>query len=278
MESPPRSVLGVIAGNGVYPSTMINAARKHVPGIKIVVAAFVGETRPEVEELADAIAWFRVGQIKKPLDFIHGHGATEAVMVGQIAPDNLFTLRPDFHALLLLGSLKQRNAESIFTKIAEYAQEKRGVTILPATTYMDDYLPPNGHICGPKLKKRQLSDAEYGLEIAKEISRLDIGQTVLVRHGTVLAVEGFEGTNACIKRGGELGKRKDVILVKVSKPKQDIRFDVPCVGPFTIETCLEAGVKTIIIDAKKTILLEPILVAQLCDKHGVTLHAMQTDL
>lgn len=256
---------------------MIKAARNKVPGIKIVVAAFINETKKELEGLADEIAWFHVGQLKKPLDFLYKNGAREAVMVGQIAPSNLFSLRPDFHALLLLGSLRERNAETIFAKVAEYAQEKRGVKVISAVTHMEDHLPAPGHIFGPKLKKRQLGDADFGLKIAKEVSRLDIGQTVLVRHGTVLAVEGFEGTNECIKRGGILGHRKDVMLVKVSKPNQDRRFDVPCVGPLTIETCREAGVSTIIIDAYKTVLLEPEKVQELCDQYRITLHALSTE-
>lgn len=277
MTDQPRQILGVIAGKGEYPETLIQSARRREPGIKIVICAFWGETKPELEQKADAFCWFRVGQIGKPLAFLKEHGVTEAVMVGQITPGNLFDLRPDLTTLMLLSTLRERNAESIFGKIADYVEQKKGIKILLATTYMEDHLPPAGHVFGPKLKKRQLDDAVFGLRIAKETSRLDIGQTVLVRHGTVLAVEGFEGTNECIRRGGKLGNGKDVILVKVSKPRQDIRFDVPCVGPATIEVCRESGVATIIIDAGRTIVLEQEKIRDLCDKYKITLHALTTE-
>lgn len=274
MSSPARETLGIIAGKGEYPETLIRAARKGNPSLKIIVVAFQGETKPELEQEADAIAWFRVGQLSKPAAFLKRHNVTEAVMVGQITPDNLFNLRPDLAALILLASLKERNAESIFGKIADYMENKQGIKVLPATTCMQENMPQEGHVCGKKLKKRQLEDALFGMKTAKEVSRLDIGQTVIVRHGTVLAVEGFEGTNECIRRGGALGHGKDVTLVKVSKPHQDMRFDVPCIGPHTILNCREAGVGVIIIDAGKTILLEKEKVFALCEQYGISIHAI----
>ncbi|MES2995216.1 MAG: UDP-2,3-diacylglucosamine diphosphatase LpxI [Verrucomicrobiota bacterium] len=265
--------IGIIAGNGVYPETFIMAARKHAPEAKLVLAGFENETRPEVAALTDAAAWFRVGQIGKVLKFFRGVGVTEAVMVGQIAPKNLFNLRPDLRALMILAKVKQRNAETLFSAIAD-EMEKDGIRLLPATTFLDDHLPSAGHVCGPMFGKRQTDDAEFGFRLAKETSRLDIGQSVVVRHGTVLAVEAFEGTNACIRRGGELGRRKNVMLVKVSKPDQDFRFDVPVVGPQTIENCAAAGVAAITIEAGRTLLLEKEKVAALCAKHGIGIHAM----
>jgi DUF1009 family protein len=151
---------------------------------------------------------------------------------------------------------------------------KDGISVLPATTFLEDHLPATGPVCGPTFNKRQLADAEFGFRIAKQTSALDIGQSVVVRHGTVLAAEAFEGTNACIRRGGELGRGKDVMLVKVSKPNQDFRFDVPVVGPQTIETCAAAGVGSIAIEAGKTLLLERERVAELCDKHRIGVHAV----
>lgn len=277
MDAQPQKILGVIAGKGEYPETLIRAAKRREPGIKIIVCAFWGETKPELEEEADAFAWFRVGQIRKPMAFLKSHHVCEAVMVGQITPSNLFNLRPDFTAILLLASLSERNAESIFGKIADYAERKRGIHIISSTSYMEENMPSAGHVYGPELKKRQKEDVAFGLRIAKEISRLDIGQSILVRHGTVLAVEGFEGTNSCIRRGGDLGNRKNILLIKVAKPNQDTRFDVPCVGPTTISTCHESGVDGIVIDANKTIILEQEKVRQLCETYKITLHASDTD-
>jgi len=269
-----QRTIGIIAGNGVYPETFARAARSKSPDVKLVAAAFHDETSPDFLDLVDASEWFRVGQLGKLIKFFKAQKAKEAIMVGQIAPKNLFDLRPDLRTLMLLARLKERNAESLFGGIADEL-EKDGIHLLPATTFLEDLLPAAGAVCGPAMKKRQLEDAEFGFRMAKETSRLDIGQTVVVRHGTVLAVEAFEGTNACIRRGGELGKGKDVMLVKVSKPNQDFRFDVPVVGPQTVETCIEAGVKAIAVEANKTLLLERDTVFRLCQEHGVSIHALE---
>ncbi len=267
-------IIGIIAGSGVYPETFARAARSKCPDVRLVAAAFEGETSAAFLDLTDASGWFRVGQLGKLIKFFKSQKATEAIMVGQIAPKNLFDLRPDLRTLMLLARLKERNAESLFGGIGEELA-KDGIHLLPATTFLEDLLPSAGHVCGPAMKKRQLEDAAFGFRIAKETSRLDIGQTVVVRHGTVLAVEAFEGTNACIRRGGELGRGKDVMLVKVSKPDQDFRFDVPVVGPQTIETCLGAGVKAIAIEAGKTLLLERETVFRLCQEHGISIQAIE---
>ncbi|NQX00175.1 LpxI family protein, partial [bacterium] len=249
------------------------AARRQSPGIRLVLCAFPGETKPDLEALTDAAEWFRVGQLSKPIKFFRREGATEVVMMGQISPKNLFDLRPDLRTLMMLARLKERNAETMFGAIGE-EMAKDGITLLPATTFLEDHLPGPGHVCGPAFKKRQLADAEFGFRIAKQTSALDIGQSVVVRHGTVLAAEAFEGTNACIRRGGELGRGKDVMLVKVSKPNQDFRFDVPVIGPQTIETCAAAGVGAIAIEAGKTLLLEKERVAELCAQHQIGIHAV----
>lgn len=266
--------IGIIAGNGVYPKTFVEAARRKSPGVRLVVAAFENETEPALQATVDAWEWLRVGQLGKMIKHFKREGVTEAVMVGQIAPKNLFDLRPDLRTLMVLARVKERNAETLFGAIGDELA-KDGITLLPATTFLEDLLPESGHVCGPPLKKRQLEDAAFGFRMAKESSRLDIGQTVIVRHGTVLAVEAFEGTNACILRGGELGRGKEVLLAKVSKPRQDFRFDVPVVGPHTIETCAKAGVKAIVVEARKTLLLEKGTVERLCKEHEISLHAME---
>jgi UDP-2,3-diacylglucosamine hydrolase len=271
----PR-IIGIIAGSGVYPEIFISAARRDCPGVKLVVAAFHGETKPVLADQADAAEWFRVAQLGKVIKFFRREGVTEVVMMGQIAPRNLFDLRPDLRALMILARVKERNAETLFGAIADELA-KEGMTVLPATTFLEDHLPGPGHVCGPAFKKRQLTDAEFGFRIAKQTSALDIGQSVVVRHGTVLAVEAFEGTNACIKRGGEQGHGKDVMLVKVSKPNQDFRFDVPVIGPQTIETCAAAGVSGIAIEAGKTLLLEKAAVSELCARHQIGIHAVTLD-
>ncbi|MFC4994556.1 LpxI family protein [Rubritalea tangerina] len=266
--------IGIIAGNGIYPETFIAAARKKVPGVKLVVAGFHGETTPELEELVEAMEWFRVGQLGAVIKFFKKQGASQAIMVGQIAPRNLFDLRPDMRTLMMLAKVKERNAETLFGAVANELQ-KDGIELMNATTHLEDLLPEPGHVCGPKLKKRAIEDAEFGFRTAKETSRMDIGQSVVVRHGTVLAVEAFEGTNACIKRGGELGRGKSCTLAKVSKPKQDFRFDVPCLGALTIQACYDAGVQVIACEAHKTLILGRDEVEKLCDERGITIIALE---
>lgn len=263
--------IGVIAGNGVYPATFVRGARAKSGGARLAAAAFHGETEPSLADQVDAIEWFRVGQLGAMIKWFRKQGACEAVMVGQIAPRNLFDLRPDWRTLVLLARVRERNAESLFGAIAEELA-KDGIELLPATTYLEDCLAAAGPVCGPPLKGRQLDDAAFGFRIAKETSRLDIGQSVVVRHGTVLAVEAFEGTNACIRRGGELGRGKDAMLVKVAKPRQDFRFDVPVVGPATIEACAAAGVRAVVVEAGKTLVLDGDKVRDLCGQHRVSLH------
>jgi len=265
--------IGVIAGRGVYPKTFIDAARAQTEEIRLVMAAVVDETDKSLIQEVDAADWFRVGQLGKMIKFFKKQGVKEAVMVGQITPRNLFDLRPDVRTMLLLARVKERNAETLFGGIADELA-KDGISLLPATTFLDDLLPSAGMVCGPKLTEKAKEDAQFGFRIAKETSRLDIGQTVLVRRGTVLAVEAFEGTNACIRRGGELGHGKDVTLVKVSKPNQDFRFDVPVVGPDTVKNCVESGVGAIAIEADKTLLLGVDEVKRLCDEHKVSIVAL----
>lgn len=244
--------IALIAGNGLYPETFAAAARR--AGVnRLVAAAFLDETKPDLAGRVDAIEWFRVGQLGKMIAFFKREGIKRAVMVGQIAPKNLFDLRPDLRTLMMLARLPRRNAESLFGGIADELA-KDGITLLPATTYLEDLMPAAGHVAGPSIKKRRWDDARYGYDIAKESSRLDIGQTVVVKNGTVLAVEAFEGTNEAVKRGGSLG-RGGATMVKVSKPSQDMRFDVPVVGPDTIRVAAEAGVDVIAVEANKTLLL-----------------------
>ncbi len=261
--------IGMIAGNGVYPETFARAARAQEEDIRLVCSAFDGETKPEFAEHVDAIKWLKVGQLGKLIDYFVSEGVTEAVMVGQIAPNNLYSFRPDLRTIGVLAKLKERNAESLFGAIADELA-KDGVELLSAVTFLEDEMAQKGHLFGPKPKDKMEEDAAYGFKIAKESSRLDIGQSAIVREGTVLAVEAFEGTNECIKRGGKLGKGKNVTLAKVSKPKQDFRFDVPVVGPLTIETCKTAGISQIVVEAGCTLILERERVVELAKKYKVT--------
>ena len=268
MQSP--EILGIIAGNGVYPRTLATAARKG--GVKkIVVAAFTDETDPAISDLVDVVEWLRVGQLGRLLKFFQQHDVHRAIMAGQIAPKNLFDLRPDVKALVVLAKLKQRNAESIFTAIADELG-KADVHLLPATTFLEDDLAANGLIAGAMLSRTEEDDVDLGWNVAKEMARLDIGQTIIVKNGTVLAVEAFEGTNAAIKRGGALA-REGAVMIKVAKPKQDMRFDVPVIGVETIKVATEAKLRVIAVEAGKTLLLERDKVIEAAQRSKISIFA-----
>ncbi|HEX3231809.1 MAG TPA: UDP-2,3-diacylglucosamine diphosphatase LpxI [Pyrinomonadaceae bacterium] len=268
MTSP--DTLGIIAGNGVYPRLLADAARK--AGVKkIIAAAFTGETDPALAQHVDIIEWMRVGQLNRLLKFFDQNKVHHAIMAGQIAPGNLFDLHPDWKALLLLGKLKQRNAETIFAAIADELM-KVEVDLLPATTFLEDQLAPAGLIAGPKLSRRQEEDVELGWKTAKEIARLDIGQTVIVKDGTILAVEAFEGTNNTITRGGALA-HKGAVMVKVAKPNQDMRFDVPVIGVETIRIAGGAKLRVVAAEAGRTLLLERDQIVDLVERARISIVA-----
>jgi DUF1009 family protein len=263
--------MGLIAGNGLYPETFVEAARR--AGVQhLAAAAFVNETKPSLETAVNSIEWLRVGQLGKLISFFKKEQITQVVMVGQIAPRNLFDLRPDLRTLMLLARVRTRNAESLFGAIAEEL-DKEGITVLSATTFLDHLLPEPGHLFGPRPKPRRWDDAQYGYKLAKEISRLDIGQSIVVKNGTVLAVEAFEGTNAAIERGGSLG-RGGATLVKVSKPQQDLRFDVPVIGPDTIRQAALSQVDVIAVEAGHTLMLGAEELRRECERLKVSLLAI----
>ena len=268
MQTP--DILGIIAGNGVYPRLLADSARK--AGVKkIVAAAFTDETDPALVQHVDLIEWMRVGQLSRLLKFFREQNVHNAIMAGQIAPKNLFDLRPDWKALLVLAKLKQRNAESIFAAIGDELA-KVGVDLLPATTFLEDSLAPAGLLAGPKLSRREEEDVAFGWKITKEIARLDIGQTVIVKNGTIVAVEALEGTNETIKRGGNLA-RKGAVAIKVAKPHQDMRFDVPVIGVETMRVAAEAKLRVIAVEAGKTLLLERDAIIDLADRAKISILA-----
>ena len=270
LPQAPPNILGIIAGNGVYPRLLADAAQK--AGVKkIIAAAFTGETDPVLAQHVDLIEWMRVGQLNRLLKFFNEHKVHRAIMAGQIAPKNLFDLRPDLKALLLLGKLKQRNAESIFVAIADELA-RIDVDLLSATTFLEDSLAAAGLIAGAKLSRREEEDVDLGWKIAKEIARLDIGQTVIVKNGTVVAVEAFEGTNDAIKRGGALA-REGAVMVKVAKPNQDMRFDVPVIGVETLRVAAGAKLRVIAVEAGKTLLLERDTIVDLADRSKISIVA-----
>ncbi|MBM3882424.1 MAG: LpxI family protein [Verrucomicrobia bacterium] len=262
--------LGLIAGNRSLPLEFARLAKAQ--GVqRLVAVAFEGETEPALAELVDEVVWVRVGQLGKLIRAFTSRGVRQCVMLGQVAPSNLYKVRPDLRALGVLMRLKVRNAHTVFGAIADELR-KDGVELIAATPWLASLMPGSGFRCGPALTEAQEADVAYGLRLAKAVSGLEIGQTVVVKQGTVLAVEAFEGTDACLRRGGELaGADGGAVAVKVAKAGHDLRFDIPCVGPQTLEVCWETGVAVLGVEANRTLLVERDRLAQLAAQHRLSL-------
>ncbi|MCD6049423.1 MAG: hypothetical protein K0Q55_826 [Verrucomicrobia bacterium] len=262
--------LGIIAGNRSLPLMLARQAR--AMGVKRLVAvAFDNETSTELASLVDEIVWLKVGQLDKLIEAFTSRSVKQCVMVGQIAPSNLFNLRPDLRAMKLLLRLKEKNAHTIFGAIGDELRSD-GVKLISAMPWLIPLMPGPGIRIGAKLSPELAADVDFGYRIAKEVSRLEIGQLVVVKGGTVLAVEGFEGTDKCLTRGGELaGKEGGAVAVKVAKEGHDMRFDIPCIGGRTLEICAKHGVSVLATEAGKTLFLDQPELEKLCQKHKLTL-------
>jgi len=269
MEQRPET-LGIIAGSKSLPLEL--AANARSAGVaRIVAIAFKGETHRRIEEVCDEVTWLNVGQMQALVDNFKKANVSKCVMAGQIAPWNLFRLRPDSRARSLLSGLEHKNAHTIFGAIAEDLA-RDAIELISAVPWLASLMPGPGYRMGPASSDAQLADARYAFDMAKEISRLEIGQTVVVKEGTVLAVEGFEGTYACLKRGGKLaGRAGGALAAKVAKKNHELELNIPCVGSQTIKTCAAHGINTIVIEADRTLLLERNQLETLATKKAISL-------
>jgi DUF1009 family protein len=274
MVPPAPSTLGLIAGGLSLPIEMVRLLR--AAGVKkLVVVAFEGETDPALEGMVDELVWLRVGQLSKMIRYFKSHDVAQCIMAGRIAPKNLFDLKPDLRAAALLFRLKEKNAHTIFGGIGDELK-KDGIELIEAVPWIQDIMPGEGFLIGSALSVKQLDDVAYGFKLAKEVSRLDIGQSVVVKNGTVLAVEGFEGTDACLSRGGQLaGKKGDAIGVKVAKLNHDMRFDIPCIGLQTIENCIQNKFRALAFEPGRIILLEKAAIEDRIQKESFALLSVQ---
>lgn len=257
----PRRPVALIAGQGIYPQLVAAAVRR--AGVPLKLIAFDEETKPElVASVPEADRrTLLVGQVGKSLKALEEFGAGYALMAGQITPRRLFRgLHPDLKAIRILAGLKRRNAETIFGAIADEIAAL-GITLLDARAFLDDHLATRGCMTG---RSFPIEDdyVEHGVHIAREAARLDIGQGCVVRKGTVLAVEAFEGTDEMLRRAGAF-KTDQTLFVKTVKAAQDYRFDVPCFGLRTLEVMREAGLAAAALEAGRVIILDrPAVLAQ----------------
>lgn len=264
--------LGILAGNRNLPFVVAEQARK--AGIQRIIAVGVtGETDPNLEQLVDEMVWIKMGQLNKMIHAFSDRNIRHCVMAGQIAPSNLFHLRPDIRCFKALLKIKKRNAHTLFGAIGDELA-KDGVTLISAVPWLEPVMPGEGFVAGAPPTEQIKEDAAYGFEIAKAISKLEIGQTVVIKEGTTLAVEGWEGTDACIARGAELSGGKGAVVVKVARLNHDMRFDIPCIGLKTIELCKGKGIIAIGFEAHKTLLLDQPDVCTLAKKIGLTLMSL----
>jgi DUF1009 family protein len=252
-------VIGLIAGNNQFPILFARAARDQ--GYCVITAGVLGDTSPLLYFVVDKLKYFKVGQLKKLFEYFKSNGVTQVIMAGQVNPDNLFNpqvvLDEEFQTLA--NALRDRKTDTIFSAVADRLA-KEGMTLLDSTFLLKKYLAPKGTLTKRGPTKSELEDISFGTEIAKLMGGIDVGQTVVIKEKAIVAIEAMEGTDKTIERGGQIA-HLGAVVVKTSKPAQDHRFDIPVIGPRTIETmarvkaaCLaiEAG-KTLIIDQKRTI-------------------------
>lgn len=264
---------GLIAGTGRFPILFAEAARHH--GVEVVAVAHRGQTLPELADHVVRIHWIKVGALGKLIALLKEEGIKDAALVGGIKKTIMFSdVRPDLHALGLLARVKTMNDDVLLRAVADDL-ERQGITIHPSTLFLGDLLTPAGCLTTRRPDKREAKDIDFGWVLVKEIGRLDIGQSIVVKDRTVLAVEAIEGTDEAILRAGRLGRGKGLVVIKVSKPQQDMRFDVPAVGPQTISTMKEAGASLLALEAGRTLLLERESVLYGANKAGICIIARE---
>jgi UDP-2,3-diacylglucosamine hydrolase len=262
---------GLIAGNGKFPFLVLEGARK--AGAQIAVAAIREETDPAIEQVADRLIWVGIGQLGKLLKFFKNEGVSQAIMAGQVKHVQIFSNAiPDLRMLKMLLRLPKRNTDALIGAVAaELASE--GIELIDSTQFLKHALPEVGTLTKRAPDERERSDIEYGLEVAREIGRLDLGQTIVVRDRACVAIEAMEGTDAVVRRAGELVRGK-LTVVKIAKPDQDMRFDVPVVGVPTIETMIAARATCLSLTAGKTLMFDREEMIKLANKHKIAIAAV----
>ncbi len=262
---------GLIAGNGEFPFLVVQGAKKR--GTPLVVAAIKEETDRRIEEVADKVLWVGIGQLGKMISFFKSEGVQQVIMAGQVKHIQIFSgAFPDWRMAKMLYNLPKRNTDSLIGGIAaELAKD--GIELIDSTYFIQDNLAQEGVLSKRKPDETERGNIEYGLIVANEIARLDLGQTIVVRAKACVAIEAMEGTDAVIKRAGELVKGK-LTVVKVAKPNQDMRFDVPVVGVPTIETMIRAGATCLSLTAGKTLIFNREEMIKLADSKKIAVIAV----
>ncbi|MBI2871488.1 MAG: UDP-2,3-diacylglucosamine diphosphatase LpxI [Candidatus Omnitrophica bacterium] len=271
MQKVAPKTIGLIAGNGQYPLIFAGKARER--GHRVVAVAVRGETESGIEELADKVHWIEVTDLERLTEYLKSEGVTDVVMAGQIKHKKLFSgFKPDPALAFILATAPDKRADTLLKAVAKYLARK-GLTLLSSKTYLSDLIPSRGVLTRRNPSPEQEADIRFGFELAKKVSALDVGQAVAVKAKAVVAVEAMEGTDDMIRRAFQVAG-PGIVIVKVSKAKQDVRFDVPCIGLKTVQALADAQTGVLAIEAGETLILERERVLCEADTRGVCIVAV----
>lgn len=268
---PNQDILGLIAGNGRFPLLFAKNAKEK--NVKIVAAGIKGDTTFLLGLFVDKLFWVNPGELKKLFDFFKNEGVKKVIMAGQVNPENLFdkTVKLDEEFQKLFAALKDRKADTIFSAVADKLREN-GMELLDSTSLLRDYMAPKGTLTRRGPTQKELDDIEFGRGIAKNMGALDVGQTVVVKDKAIVAIEAMEGTDQAILRGGNIS-RQQAVVVKMAKPNQDNRFDIPVIGPKTVQTMIKCKATCLAVDAGKTLIIDRKKCIRLADRAGIAIIA-----
>ena len=269
------SHIGLIAGGGQFP--MLFAQKARANGYKVIGAGFHSETDPQLAQQTHRFEWLYLGQLSKLIRYFKSHGVTKALLMGSISKANIFKdIRPDFKALAFIAKTAGTHDDTILSSFADFL-EKQGITLVPSTFLLPELISPKGCWTKRKPDRSEKKDIQQGWKLAKAVGLLDIGQCLVISNGTVLAVEAIDGTDATIERGGRLSRGNGATVVKLSKPHQDLRFDLPSSGCTTIETMHRSGVNVLVLEAEKSISFDREKMIALANKCNISIIAMTED-
>lgn len=261
---------GLIAGNGRFPFLVLEGARAE--GVEMAVAAIKEETDASIETLARVIEWISVGHLNKLIKFFKREGVTQAIMAGQVKHVQIFKLNalPDLRMAKMLARLKRRNTDALIGAVCDEL-ESEGITLMDSTTFLQPLLARAGSLTKREPSRHELDDIEYGLHVATELARLDLGQTIVVKNQAVVALEAMEGTDATIRRASELVRGRPLTVIKVAKPNQDMRFDVPVIGLNTMDTLRDCNVTAMSVTADKTLIFDRAETLAVANQHKIAI-------
>jgi UDP-2,3-diacylglucosamine hydrolase len=262
---------GLIAGNGRFPMLVLEGARNQ--GIEMAVIALKEEASSELASSAKRLHWVSLGELSKAIDLMHQEGVTQAVMAGQVKHSKIFSsIRPDWKLAKLLFSLPRKNTDALIGAIARVLEDE-GIRLVDSTMFLKPLLPEVGVLTRRAPDQREAADIQYGLSVARQIAAMDIGQTVVISDRACVAVEAMEGTDETVNRAARIANGKPLVVVKVSKPGQDMRFDVPVIGLPTIEHMKSAGATALALDAGRTLLFDRVQLIAQADASGIAIQA-----